>query len=80
MYVPSDVGSSGLAVRAKTSPALISFESLNHLRIGVGTPTTLHSRETVPCSVNMARNSSTNSGTLYAFGTEMCCRNKLVSK
>jgi len=64
VYVPSDVRSSGFAVSAKTSPAFISFESLNHRRIGVGTPTTLHSNDTVPCSVRIARSSSTNSGAL----------------
>jgi hypothetical protein len=92
VYVPSDVKSSGFAVNAKTSPALISFESLNHRKTGVGIPMTyeckqnkfiikwnivesetkqitLHSNETVPCSVNIARSSSTNSGDLYALGT-----------
>lgn len=67
--MPSDVGSLGLAVSEKMSPALISFESLNQRNFGVGTPITLHSNETVPCSVKIAFNSSTNSGTLYALGT-----------
>lgn len=70
MYVPSEVGSAGLAVSEKMSPALISFESLNQRSFGVGTPMTLHSSETVPCSVRIALSSSTNSGTLYALGTE----------
>lgn len=64
VYVPKDVGSSGLAVNANTSPALICLPSLNQLRIGVGTPTTLHSNDTVPVSVNNARSSLTNSGRL----------------
>uniref|UniRef100_A0A1A9ZGU4 Uncharacterized protein n=1 Tax=Glossina pallidipes TaxID=7398 RepID=A0A1A9ZGU4_GLOPL len=64
VYVPNEVGSSALAVKANISPALISFESLNHLSWGVGTPTTLHSNATVPCCVKTAFNSSINSGTL----------------
>lgn len=71
VYVPKDVGSSGLAVSAKTSPALISLSSLYHFKTGVGTPTTLHSNDTVPVSVSNARSSVTNSGLLYAFGTEI---------
>lgn len=50
-------------------PALISLESLYQRSAGVGTPFTLHSNETVPCSVSSARRSSMNSGALYAFGT-----------
>jgi hypothetical protein len=69
VYVPRDVGSSGLAVSANTSPALISWPSLYQRSTGVGTPTTLHSRDTVPCSVSRACSCSRNSGALYAFGT-----------
>jgi len=69
VYVPRDVGSSGLAVSANTSPALISWPSLYQRSTGVGTPTTLHSSDTVPCSVSNACSSSRNSGALYAFGT-----------
>jgi hypothetical protein len=65
VYVPSEAKSSfGFAVSAKTSPALISFESLNHRKTGVGVPMTLHSSETVPCSVRIARSSSMKSGDL----------------
>lgn len=44
--------------------------------MGVGTPTTLHSSETVPSVVKIARSSSMNSGALYAFGTENFQMNK----
>lgn len=72
-YTPKEVGSSGFAVRAKTSPERISLLSLNQRSVGVGTPTTLHSSDTVPCSVRRARSSSRNSGALYVFGTETKC-------
>lgn len=42
----------------------ISLLSLNHRNTGVGTPTTLHSNDTVPNSVNNALSSSKNSGFL----------------
>lgn len=73
-YTPKEVGSSGLAVRAKTSPERTSLLSLNQRSVGVGTPTTLHSNDTVPCSVRRARSSSRNSGALYVFGTEKMTR------
>ncbi len=69
VYVPScDSASpsspSFLCDNANTSPGLISLPSLNHLSTGVGTPTHLHSSETVPASVNSAWSSSKNSGFL----------------
>ena len=80
VYVPRDVGSSGLAVSANTSPALISWPSLYQRSTGVGTPTTLHSSDTVPCSVSNACSSSRNSGALYAFGTgKVRRRRKMIS-
>jgi len=53
------------------SPALISLSSLYHRNFGVGTPITLHSRDTMPRCVSSARSCSTKIGFLYAFGTEM---------
>jgi len=63
-HLYTDTGRSMLACRAKTSPDLISSPSLNHRRAGDGIPTTLHSRDTVPCSVSPATNSSRNTGDL----------------
>lgn len=69
VYVPRELGSVWVCESANTSPAFISESPLNHRRPGVGTPTTLHSKETVPCAVSTARKGSTNSGSLYALGT-----------
>lgn len=71
--MPRDEGSFGLAVRAKMSPALIFLLSLYQINWGVGMPITLHSRDTVPCSVRMASSSLVKNGALYALGTEKEC-------
>lgn len=68
-YVPSDDDSMDSTRKANVSPALIFLPSLYQKRFGVGTPITLHSRETVPSSARIALSSSTNWGALYAFGT-----------
>jgi hypothetical protein len=52
------------------SPALISLSSLYHRSFGVGTPITLHSRDTIPRCVNTALSGSMKIGFLNAFGTE----------
>lgn len=75
-YVPREDESEEFALRANVSPAFIFLPSLYQCKIGVGTPITLHSKETVPSSDSIAFNSSTKRGALYALGTAK----KLVKK
>ena len=63
-HLYTDTGFSRLGVSARMSPDLISSPSLNHLRLGEGIPTTLHSRDTVPASVSPAASSSRKTGAL----------------
>lgn len=68
VYVPKQQVPSCPEMILWMSPGFSSTPSLYHLRIGCGTPITLHSKFTAPSSDSMARKLSRNFGFLKCLG------------